>query len=233
MAQRPTGNLDVSLDRDSEVSLGTQLAWKLRGAIASGFDPGDRLPGVRELAAAAGVNVNTVRAVYGRLAEQGLILSEHGRGTFVSAALRDEVELRRLAERTAREASAHGVDPRELAAALYAQPAGPARRATRRRAAAGGEAGARSALRTRIADLERDLADLEGELAEMGAEPEPEPTPQRRSRRRARGPRILSVEELEQVVDDLAARAGESRHRLAEAHRPERERQLEEPSRAA
>jgi hypothetical protein len=79
--------------------------------------------------------------------------------------------------------------------------------------------------------LEHDLADLEGELAELGVEPEPRPQP--RSRRRARGPRILSVEELEQVVDDLAARAGESRHRVAEADRRRRERQLEEVPRAA
>src|SRR2546421_11337723 len=108
---------DLALERGSDVPLGTQLAWKLRGAIASGLlRPGDRLPAVRELADSAAVNVNTVRAVYGRLADQALIVSEHGRGTFVSESLRDEVALRDLAERTAREASRHGVDPRELAA---------------------------------------------------------------------------------------------------------------------
>ena len=46
--------------------------------------PGDRLPGVRELASGTGVNVNTARAVYGRLEEDGLIVSRHGLGTFVS-----------------------------------------------------------------------------------------------------------------------------------------------------
>jgi DNA-binding GntR family transcriptional regulator len=35
------------------------------------------------MATLAGVNVNTVRTVYGRLEQQGLISSEHGRGTFV------------------------------------------------------------------------------------------------------------------------------------------------------
>ena len=59
---------DLSVDRDSDVPLGTQLAWKLRTAIATGLlQPGERLPGVRELAGAADVNVNTVRSVYARL----------------------------------------------------------------------------------------------------------------------------------------------------------------------
>ena len=35
------------------------------------------------MATLAGVNVNTVRTVYGRLEQQGLLSSEHGRGTFV------------------------------------------------------------------------------------------------------------------------------------------------------
>jgi DNA-binding GntR family transcriptional regulator len=38
---------------------------------------------VRQLAALAGVNVNTVRTVYARLEQDGLLSSEHGRGTFV------------------------------------------------------------------------------------------------------------------------------------------------------
>ena len=68
--------VDLTLERGGDLPLGTQLAWKLRAAMASGeLRRGDRLPGVRELADAAGVNVNTARAVYARLAEQGLILS--------------------------------------------------------------------------------------------------------------------------------------------------------------
>src|SRR3954467_9694041 len=109
--------MDLSVERGSDVPVGTQLAWKLRGAIASGsLRPGDRLPAVRELATAAGVNVNTARAVYARLAEQGVIVSEHGRGTFVARDVTDQTELRRLAQHAASEARTHGVDPRELAA---------------------------------------------------------------------------------------------------------------------
>jgi DNA-binding GntR family transcriptional regulator len=42
------------------------------------------MPSVRELAESAGVNVNTVRSVYARLEAEGLVRSEHGRGTFVA-----------------------------------------------------------------------------------------------------------------------------------------------------
>ena len=63
--------------------------------------PGQRLPGLRELAEATGVNANTVRAVYQRLEQDGLITSLQGSGTFVRAvpleetcksAFREEIE---------------------------------------------------------------------------------------------------------------------------------------------
>jgi DNA-binding transcriptional regulator YhcF (GntR family) len=207
--------IDLTLDRQSEVPLGTQLVWKLRAAIGAGrLAPGQQLPGVRELAEQAGVNVNTVRAVYGRLADQGVILSRHGLGTFVADAPLDEGELRRLAARAADEAARLGVDPRELAAALYAQPAHPPEPADQRRA-----------LREHIARLEADVASLEQELTELGEELEPLGRPGRRPRAR---PRILSVEELEAVADELASRAGERRHQLAEARQRERRHQLED-----
>src|SRR5437763_1723283 len=115
-------HFDVDLERASDVPLGTQLAWQLRGAIARGaLRPGDRLPPVRSLAAAAGVNVNTVRAVYARLGAQGVVVSGQGRGTFVSGAGAAPADLRELVERAAGDARRHGIDPRELAAVLYAR----------------------------------------------------------------------------------------------------------------
>lgn len=79
--------MDLSVERDGGVPIGTQLAWKLRSAIETGeLRAGEQLPSVREAAAAAAVNVNTVRAVYGRLERDGLVSSEQGRGTFVSRA---------------------------------------------------------------------------------------------------------------------------------------------------
>jgi GntR family transcriptional regulator len=77
--------LDVHVDRDSEVPIGAQLAEQIRHAVAEGrLGPRDRLPSVRELADGARVNVNTVRSVYARLESEGLVRSEHGRGTFVA-----------------------------------------------------------------------------------------------------------------------------------------------------
>jgi DNA-binding transcriptional regulator YhcF (GntR family) len=72
------------LDRESGVPLGVQLAQKLQSLVErGGLRSGDRLPSVRQMAALAGVNVNTVRTVYAKLEQQGLLSSEHGRGTFV------------------------------------------------------------------------------------------------------------------------------------------------------
>src|SRR5436853_1504966 len=153
--------MDLSVERGSDVPLGTQLAWKLRAAIASGaLRPGDRLPAVRELAAEAGVNVNTARAVYARLAEQDVIVSEHGRGTFVGRAPSGGAGLAQLVERVARDAHTRGVDQRELAAFLYARfDAPPAMPRDEE------EADARRALRAEIEALEEQLSQLEAPAA--------------------------------------------------------------------
>src|SRR3954464_14848618 len=80
-------DLGLGVDRHAEVPVGTQLAWQLRELVRDGtLGPGDPLPSVRELALEAGVNVNTVRSVYGRLENEGLVSSEQGRGTFVAGA---------------------------------------------------------------------------------------------------------------------------------------------------
>jgi DNA-binding transcriptional regulator YhcF (GntR family) len=79
------GAVDLRVSRESELPLGVQLAQRIRSHVESGgLKPGDRLPSVREAAAAAGVNVNTVRTVYGRLEREGLLRSVHGSGTFVA-----------------------------------------------------------------------------------------------------------------------------------------------------
>src|SRR5436305_10694151 len=115
--------LDLSVDRASEVSLGTQLIWKLRSVIARGaLEPGAKLPGIREVAHTAGVNVNTVRSVFAKLEEQGLLVSEHGRGTFVAEGAPLDAKLAETTELVMAAARDSGVDPQELAAALYVSP---------------------------------------------------------------------------------------------------------------
>jgi GntR family transcriptional regulator len=212
-----TSGPDFALDRGSDLPLGTQLAWRLRSLIASGrLREGDRLPGVREMAALAGVNVNTVRAVYARLADQGAIVSEHGRGTFVADRRPAQDELGRLAAEAADTAREAGIDPRELAAALYsvapreaAAPRAPAPRAPGRTAggatgASGGqsfaaEARRRAELRAEIAVLERELSVLDpmNGLTEPGREADA---------RTRRAPQFLTAADLERTRDELAAR---------------------------
>jgi GntR family transcriptional regulator len=203
-------HLNVSLDRASDVPLGTQLAWRLKALIASGeVAEGERLPGVREMATLAGVNVNTVRSVYARLADQGLIVSEHGRGTFVSPHLPPRDELSRLAGEVADSARRAGIDPRELALALYA---GPPSAPPEARGAPSSEGRRRATLRAEIAMLERELSAFEmtagvGEPAKAGT-----PTPQ-----------LLGAAELEAIRDELVERLQPLRADRALA-RGERER---------
>jgi DNA-binding transcriptional regulator YhcF (GntR family) len=88
--------MELKVDRDSGVPVGTQLAWRLRSAIERGeLGPGDRLPSLRDAASAAGVNVNTVRAAYAKLESAGVVTTDQGRGTFVAQAAGGESDRRR------------------------------------------------------------------------------------------------------------------------------------------
>lgn len=181
--------LDLSLDRESEIPLGTQLAWKLRALILAGvLSPGARVPGVREVAEAAAVNVNTVRSVFARLEEQGLLVSEQGRGTFVAASAQPDRALAEAARAAIARAREAGIDPRELAAALYVT-----REIPGARAAANDELAQKRALRGQIAQLERELARLEP----LGTLKEPAEAP---------AGRLLTVGELREVRDQLQGR---------------------------
>jgi DNA-binding transcriptional regulator YhcF (GntR family) len=187
----PSG-LRIAIDRDGEVPIGLQLAWALRARIAERqFQPGERLPGLRELAEEAGVNVNTARAVYQRLEQEGLIETQQGSGTFVTAGPRETSQVSAIAATAARKARQAGVDPREVAAALYisSQPLSEADHAAANR---------RALLRTQITSLETALAEIEG--AYPGLAPSTDAaTP-------SDGPKLLAAEELEQVRAKLVRR---------------------------
>jgi GntR family transcriptional regulator len=187
------GILGFAIDRAAEVPIGVQLAWALRARIRDGrLEPGERLPGLRELAEALEVNANTVRTVYQRLEHEGIIESQRGNGTFVTAGPHQQQSAAgAIAANAAREAHQTGVDPREVAAALYVDPgacvpSGDEQVERRRR------------LRLQIAALEQALAEIE--VAHPGL------LPRAVGSRPGRGPRLLGVEELEQVQTQLVRR---------------------------
>jgi DNA-binding transcriptional regulator YhcF (GntR family) len=204
--------------RADDLSVGTILSWRLQVLIQSGrLASTVQLPGVREFASGAGVNVNTARSVYRSLEDQGLTVSQQGLGTFVAPYVTVAPTLEQFASAVAAEAIAQGIDPRELARALYAGSSprdpftepldedlvGAPRTAEEERSA-------RAALRGQIARLEAELA----AYPEVGAPPE-------QARGPAQTPRLTSIDELEATRDDLIARLKQAQ---AEAGRREEHR---------
>lgn len=172
--------------------MGTQLVWALRARIGDGrLAAGQRLPGVRELASMFEINPNTARAIYQRIEREGLIESRQGMGTFVVHHTKRQAGVGSLAADTAQRAHELGVDPRELAAALYvtSEPGAPA-----------GEGRRRRQLREQIAALEQALTEMQShEPFQLTVPPPPSSQPMS-------GPRLPSAAELEDARAELVRR---------------------------
>ena len=118
--------MPVNVRSDLSVPLGTQLVWQLRYAIATGeYKPGERLPTVREMAAALRVNANTIRTVYARLQEEGWVVARRKVGTVVADPLPRSYDdaLEAILDRAFDEAAIQGIEPDELAAGAFARAA--------------------------------------------------------------------------------------------------------------
>jgi len=214
-------SLELTIERNGELPVGAQLAWKLRGLIASGrLAPAERLPSVRELAERVNVNVNTIRAVYRRLEEEGLIVSRHGAGTFVSERAGGGSAIERIVEDSLREAFEAGVDPADLASAIYAAgPASPTRRGAGSAssptlpgtAAPEDRLLARRELRRQIARLEAELAGYADTKAAHSAAP----------RRLGNVPRVADIAELERTRDRLLDQLRDARAEVERRGRQE------------
>jgi DNA-binding transcriptional regulator YhcF (GntR family) len=190
---------DLAIDRAGEIPIGVQLAWALRARIGDGrLAPGRRLPGLRELAEMLGINANTARAVYQRLEQEGLIESRQGTGTFVASVAPEPSAVGQIAADAARQAHRTGVDPREVAAALYVSPEPPADIAGGVSNVAAQSAERRRELRAQIAALEQALSEIQ--TRHPGLIPAPS------WQLRHAGPRLLSAEELERVRTQLVRR---------------------------
>lgn len=74
---------DFTIDEQSGVSIWMQIRNRMIYQIASGrYRPGEKMPTVREMAVAFGVNYNTVSKVYQSLERDGYIKTQRGKGTF-------------------------------------------------------------------------------------------------------------------------------------------------------
>jgi GntR family transcriptional regulator len=105
-----------AIDPGDELPVGLQLTWRLRALISTGqLANGERLPSFRRLAEWAGVNLNTVRAVYEGLEADGLVVSRQGQGTFVAQGVVPAPELEEIAAEALRRAYDAGLSPRDLA----------------------------------------------------------------------------------------------------------------------
>jgi DNA-binding transcriptional regulator YhcF (GntR family) len=215
------------VERDGDLPVGVNLVWRLRALILSGrLAGGDKLPGVRELAVGAGVNVNTARSIYRRLEHEGLVVSRHGQGTFVLHHVAASPALEQVAADAAETARSLGIDPRDLARTLYAGSAPDQALGGESPPPAGPEAplappseedarAARRALREQVARLEALLAAYPQEATEAGiAEAAPEPLA---------GPtaRIADLGELEAVRDQLFDRLKRVRAEVEQRGRDE------------
>ncbi|MBB4704958.1 GntR family transcriptional regulator [Sphaerisporangium siamense] len=105
----------LTLDLNDPRPLHEQVAAAVRQAVASGVvTPGQRLPSARQLAAALGVNANTVLRALRDLRDEGVLEFRRGRGVSV---LRPpdarELVMRRTRE-LLEEARLYGLGPEEV-----------------------------------------------------------------------------------------------------------------------
>ena len=101
-----------------------QSMEQIRARIAAGdWAPGRELPSIRALAADLNISVITIKRAYLELESEGVIVTRHGKGSFVAEAgnLASELQQRKLDEHleaAAQIARQLGIPPEELAARL-------------------------------------------------------------------------------------------------------------------
>lgn len=82
----------ASLDPDDPRAPYLQVAGGLRAAIQSGeYGPGVQLPTYQELAETWGVAINTAKSAVTLLRDEGLVVTQHGKGSFVRTQAPDGV----------------------------------------------------------------------------------------------------------------------------------------------
>ena len=113
--------MEITLSSSSMTPIYEQLTTQIKSLVIDGkLAAGEALPSVRSLAAELKISALTVKKAYDRLEEEGLIVTVHGKGSFVERAdtqlalefRRHEAE-KQLAEALAR-AEAAGLSREEI-----------------------------------------------------------------------------------------------------------------------
>jgi GntR family transcriptional regulator len=78
--------MEIYIDKSSRVPIYDQIKEQVKGLIHAGqVKTRDQLPTIRELSVELSVNFNTVALAYRDLANEGVIITERGKGTFVAS----------------------------------------------------------------------------------------------------------------------------------------------------
>jgi DNA-binding transcriptional regulator YhcF (GntR family) len=106
----------LEINPASPVPLHEQVAAAVRRAIAEGEAlPGERLPPARDLAAALGVNANTILRALHALRDEGLLEFRRGRGVTVTGSAPERNQLIEKARQLVELGRKLGYPPEELA----------------------------------------------------------------------------------------------------------------------
>ncbi|NJD60715.1 MAG: GntR family transcriptional regulator [Anaerolineales bacterium] len=118
--------MDISADKSIRLPLNDQIKGQIRDLIQAGrLKTGEKLPTIRELSSQLAVNINTAALAYRDLAQEGLVVTQRGKGTFVAAAPEMEtlptlrrVKLERMVDVFIQEADRLAYRPEEVEAAI-------------------------------------------------------------------------------------------------------------------
>ncbi len=109
--------------QDNGIPIYVQLREQILAAIGRGsLAPGSRLPTMRQVAVALGIDLNTVQRAYGELERENILTMVQGRGSFVAdtppPSRNAKAEARERAHRISAQAKALGISLDDLAKAL-------------------------------------------------------------------------------------------------------------------
>jgi len=116
------------LNKKSEIPIYQQLKEQIKYFLISGaLQPGTRVPPPKELGEYLQVNRNTVIAAYKELEQEGLLITKHGQGTYVSEDLSSLPDVQRkqslieLARETLKRTKELGFQPEDLFTVVFNQ----------------------------------------------------------------------------------------------------------------